>query len=223
MIWLLGGFGNHCSIHQLYRYLLCQFELQTYLTHQKSVDFYPFQDDAVHMEEGLRTAVKGNLANFCAITALIESYSHFKFGEQPYCTLVPPDEVINPHTIRIANLRDVVNLAVNANPAFVAANSIPEAIFNPAGVLQNGDEIMPAVYGEAEFHEDAMAVRAGISSLKGKFLSYSAEMNCAGVGNASIFVSTTSTCVIPPIPPVGAPNVIARRGACQVPLAQAVG
>lgn len=185
--------NQHCTIFQLYRYTLAQFEMQRYETHLKAQSTYPHTDWFFRFNDPMRAAASGYCENFRVLVCIIESYGSFKHGEQAFLTVVP-SVAHAPEGITLSTLRGYCeDWAVNPSAVKQLRNSIPGVVLTPEGTLHNIDDIIPDDYDANALLADCAAVRAALESMKTKYSEFISACTYAGVGKPSVFVTTDAT------------------------------
>ncbi len=197
----------YCTVFQLYRYTLAQFELQRYETHLKAHSSYPHTDWFFRFPDLMRAAAKGYCENFRLLVSIIESYGSFKHGDQEFLTVVP-SIAHAPECITFQTLRGYCEeWAVEASAIKQARNCIPGVVLTPDGLLHNMDDIIPERYDANALGVDCATVRSAFEAMKTKYSDFIAACTFAGVGKPSAFVTTNASITPDRIRPLTAPEV----------------
>lgn len=191
------SFHNMCTIHQLYRVALAQFEFQLYIAAQDSFTFFPFDfNTTIHFPSQIKDELRGNgNGHFKIIVMIIESVG--KIIDPDYLCYVPKTDQIDMRYVQYTNLKQTVQaLAAGEIPDFPNNNTLPGAIVQGNRLL-NANDFWPVDYTYDDFANDVLAVNQATESMRTKFDEVLARCTFSGIGNHSAFVSTTH---IPPVP-----------------------
>lgn len=203
-------FRNYCSIYQLFRVALAQFEFQRFIAVQQSLSVYPYDSVSFHFPSEFRNVLRAHPDNFEAIVHIVDSIGLVKHGEVQYVPTVPNQLLPAKTHLTFTRLQQSVSEWANDysnwkfNPLPGARVEIAED-FN--GVLLNPEDFWPDGYNADLLRTDAVAVMGALESMRAKYEQVASKCSFNGIGKPSMLVSVSDPRMSIPFVSSEAPSI----------------